>query len=216
MLVAYRYKNRNGSMNYRYACFANRRGNKCSQHSVNAPDLDGPIWKLCSELVMQPEVIEDRLREHSEDSAVQQEAETLELALQEVERRQQNIARRLALLDDDVAAAPLVEELSALGNRRRQLDAARKEVATRAERAAVAARDAIHRRDWLASLAMRLDNAPYEVRRDVLRALGVRVKLYPNGHAPRWEMEWSPVWDDPSEQLLFNTSRGSLVVGGPN
>jgi site-specific DNA recombinase len=194
--VAYRHRYRSGNMSYRYACLARRNGVPCREHTIIAETLDGPIWKLCAELALQPEIIEARLREQRDEPTLDADAAAIERALRDVERKQQNLARLVADLDDADAAAPLLAELTALGARRRALEEARAEVAGRAERLATAAADAEQRRIWLSTLANKLDDAPYAVKRDVLRALGVTVWLYPLGSTPRWEMEWSPLWED--------------------
>lgn len=124
------------------------------------------------------------------------------------ERKQNNLSRALADIDDAEIAAPLVANLKQLGERKRALEAERDAIAGRWLSAQVTRHslDSIRARiipataivGWSEPLTNRpqpgaesdpLNSLTYQQRRDVLTALGIKVMLYRADHAPRYVIE---------------------------
>lgn len=160
----------------------------CPSFSVKAHILDSAVWEKIAAIVMEPDTIAAELERLRADDPTEADLTGLERALQQVVRKQANIGRSVALIDDADAAAPLIAELKTLAARKRELEK---------ERGAILARQASWRaaqdhladmQAWITAVAGNLDGLTYQQKRDLLSALDVRVKLYRMDHTPRYEI----------------------------
>jgi len=103
----------------------------------------------------------------------------------ELARRQANLSRVIAELEP-VDAQPLVRELTALGQQKRQLEAERKAVMARRSAWQAAQTRVDELQDWCRSVAARLTTLDHAGKQLALDALGVSVALYKKGESPRF------------------------------
>jgi hypothetical protein len=112
-------------------------------------------------------------------------------ALAVVARRQEQAARAITLLDDEEAAAPLVEQLTQLARQKRELEEERRTVLLRQDIWRKGQRALDQLESWRERAASNLRTLSYELKRDVLTALDVRVVLFPESNGHRYDIEAS-------------------------
>jgi hypothetical protein len=155
---------------------------------VRAGELDQAVWERTQALILQPEIIEAELERRLAEDITSAELGELDRAIEAVERKQNNLSRRLTLLDDDHAAAPLVQELGRLGAERRRLAEERAAIVGRQEQAATGRAQLAELRDWCAELAGRVQRLTYAEKRIAMDAFNVQVEVYPRDHETPWEL----------------------------
>jgi len=160
----------------------------CPSFAMSARKLDAAVWARVEATLTHPETIAAEVEALRRDDPTHADLATVARVLNEVARKQANLSRSLALLDDADAAAPIIAELRALGERKRELDT--EQDALRARQASwQASQDQITSlQAWVTTVATNLHTERYSDRRDWLAALGVQVKLYRKDHAPRYEI----------------------------
>ena len=182
----------------------------CPSFAMSARKLDAAVWARVEATLMHPETIAAEVETLRRDDPTHADLATVERVLNEVARKQANLSRSLALLDDAGAAAPIIAELKALGERKRELDT--EQDALRARQASwQASQDQITSlQAWVTTVATNLHTERYGDRRDWLAALGVQVKLYRKDHAPRYEIIASlPLDTAPSTSIVVQ--RGAVL-----
>jgi site-specific DNA recombinase len=176
----------------------------CRSSHVLVKTLDHAVWEKVQEVVTQPEIIAlqlERLQQQSDSGA---DIEALDRQLRAVEKQRQRIARGVAALDDDEAAAPLLVELRALAAQKRQLEAERTATAKRVTDRQEHQDRLISLMDWCRRVSDNLATLNYAQKRDLLAALDVKVTLYQKGQpTPRWVITMSP------DEVVYNTSGSS-------
>ncbi|MDQ3780471.1 MAG: recombinase family protein [Chloroflexota bacterium] len=185
-----------------YRCCVNSRDIPgCRSSNVLVKTLDGAVWEKVREVVTRPEIIAFQLERLQEESDSGADVEALDRHVSSVEKQRQRIARGVAALDDDEAAAPLLVELKALAAQKRQLEADRiaavKRFTDRQEH-----RDRLtNLMDWCRRVADNLATLTYAQKRDLLFALDVKVRLFQKGQpTPRWVITMSP------DEVVYNSS----------
>lgn len=163
----------------------------CPGTAMVAQKLDEAVWSRVERLLLDPAIIErevERLRTEDPTGAA---LAAVDKALTVVARRQEQAARAITLLDDEEAAAPLVEQLSQLARQKRELEEERRAAQLRQDlwRKGQRALDQVEA--WRERAASNLCTLSYELKRDVLTALDVRVVLFPESHGHRFDIEAS-------------------------
>ncbi len=160
-------------------------GTSCS---IESSVLDAAVWERVESILLRPEIIAEELRRlrSSDDPATDLSA--MERLRDEIARKQTNLSRRVALIDDDEAAAPLLAEIKALAKQRQQVEAELHGLRLVREQWEATQAQIDNTLAWCRSLGANLRNATYAQKRDALIWLGVKVKLYQAGHTPRYEI----------------------------
>ncbi len=160
--------------------------NPCVAHSMMAHRLDPVVWEKASAILTNPAVVAREVTRLRRDDPTIADLTAVERALGEVERQQASLARAIAMLEEDDAAAPLVARLAALANQRRQLRAERQSIHDRRQSwvAAEANLDSVER--WCQRVAANLSDLTYQQKRMALDALGFEVRLFRADHRPRY------------------------------
>ncbi|MDP9375378.1 MAG: recombinase family protein, partial [Chloroflexota bacterium] len=155
---------------------------------ISATLLDGAVWARVRALLTDPATVAAEVARHREDDGAEADLAAVDSALAAVAKQQANLATAVAMLDDADAAAPLVAQIKALGERKRALAGERAGIlARRADWQA--AQDRLRAlEDWCRVVAANVDDLTYAERREMLAALGVQVRVWPSGHAPRYEI----------------------------
>jgi uncharacterized protein YigA (DUF484 family) len=156
-------------------------------------------------------VLENQLGRLSEKDPTLADLEVVDRQIQIVTRKQDNLIKRLALIEDEDVAALVTAELTGLTESRRQLTADRQRLLSKGK-------DWIDVRDkltdlqaWCRRVAVNLENFSYDQKRETLDALGVDVRLFHPTHQPRFEVNASI----PIEQDIVSTGwRACAACGG--
>jgi site-specific DNA recombinase len=176
----------------------------CRSSHVLVKTLDHAVWEKVHEVVTRPEIIALQLERLQQESDSGADVEALDRQVSAVEKQRQRIARGVAALDDDEAAAPLLVELKALAAQKRQLEAERIAAAQRFTDQQQHRDRLTSLMDWCQRVADNLATLSYAQKRDLLAALDVKVKLYQKGlPTPRWVITMSP------NEVVYNTSGGA-------
>ncbi len=158
----------------------------CPPMSISARMLDAAVWARVEALLTDPTTVTTEVERLRKDDPTVADLRAVDRALAEVERKRTNLARRLALFDDDETAAPLVAELGALGKRRKQYEAERENLAAQRETWRLTQEGLMTLKEWCRRVGENLAEMTYEEKRQILVALDVRVSLWPASRAPRY------------------------------
>ncbi len=186
-----------------YTLMTGHRG--CPHIAIRATILDRAVWSHVEDLLHRPEIIAQELARLQGNDPTAADLAAIERAAQEVERKRGNLVRRLALFDDEESAAPVVEAINGLGLRARELAAERAAVQERRAAWEAAGQRLADIERWCRDVAVRLGELTYDQKRLALDALGVAVKLYEDGHSPRYEITASIPFDGSTTTSLYTT-----------
>jgi site-specific DNA recombinase len=160
----------------------------CPTVTIRTHALDAAVWRNVSEIVMRPSVIAaevDRRRQSDPNAA---NLVAIERRLQEATRRQTNLIRRLAAIDDEDAAALVTAEINGLAMQKQQLQEEQLAVERQQADWHATAEQLAKIEEWCSQVATNLSTLNYDQRRALLEALNVAVRLYHSDHQPRYEI----------------------------
>lgn len=183
----------------------------CGSHGMAARTLDAAVWAHVARVLREPELWLRGREWLPEDDPSAGELARLEAADAALETRQHNLARAVAALDDDAAAAPLLAALRTIAGQRQQLAGER----ARVQEAGRGWSIAHARRDELAAWCRTIDvdALTYDERRRVLDMLGVTVLVYPKAHRPRWLIQSRPQTDAIVSRASGSTGHNRPLMG---
>ena len=160
----------------------------CRTVSMNADALDAAVWRRVESILTRPEIIAAEIGRLRAADTTEQDLAGVERGLHEATRRQGNLARSLALLDDEEAALPVAAEMRALAERKRQLQEERAAILARRAGWEEALGQLAGLERWCRTVAANLRGLTYAQRRMALDALNIRVRLFQQGEEPRYEI----------------------------
>lgn len=167
---------------------------KCNHHAcghsvaITATTLDGAVWDRVEALLTRPEIVAAELSRLRTEDPVGDDLAAVERMLADVGRKQANLTRAIAVVDDPDAAAPLVGEVAALGKRRRALEEERDGLRARRGAWQSSQEQLDGLAEWCRTVGRNLRDLTYSQKRQVLAALDVKAKLYQADHTPRYEI----------------------------
>ena len=182
-----------------YRCNSrSQQGHDCPQPKIATNLLDNAVWAKVADVLRDPQIIAHEVAQHRQDGGLERGRAALERQVVSLADKQARIAKRVADIEDDAVAAPLIAELRSLAARKM---AAEHELSTTERRIADRAADDAKVQSltaWCQRVGANLDRLSYNERRLALEALGVQVRVYSNratdqnreGH-PRWTMTLS-------------------------
>lgn len=186
-LVAIRVK---GEAHPQYRCNTpNRDRHGCPYFGISAGLLDAAVWAKVRATVLDRTLIEREVERMYTHDPTRADIAAIDRRLSEIDRQRGNLTRRLALFDDDEAAAPLVAEIGMLTEGRRQLEAERAALLAERENWSAAQLQLGDIARWFETVAVNLDNLDYAGKRLALEALGVETHVFAKDHAPRYEIK---------------------------
>lgn len=172
-----------GQLHYR--CTSRyRHRTDCTTHRAPAAELDAAAWAEVHRFFEDMEMARDLAADRRDAPPSNQlEIEEIRRSIAATERRQQNLIRQMAGFDDPDAAAAVREQIAAysqqLRNQHAELDAL-----TVHEDRRVA--EIASRRAWIEQariIAGNLDELDTDERRELVRALNIRVRLFRREHS---------------------------------
>lgn len=160
----------------------------CPTVKIRTDGLDAVVWRHVSEIVMQPSVIRAEVERRRESDPNAANLAAIERSLQETIRRQTNLIRRLAAIDDEDAAALVTAEINSLAMQKQQLQEEQLAVERQQADWFATADQLAEIEEWCGRVATNLPALDYEQRRALLEALNVAVRLYHSDYQPRYEI----------------------------
>lgn len=159
----------------------------CPQMGIYQEPIDNAVWDQIVSTILNRENIERELAASQSEDTLERE---LDLALSQVEKlrtQHKRATERFLLMDDDLAAETgnvMIQNLA------KQIKQGELDIATLTERRQE--REASHAAlEGMAStieqFEANLKLVTPKQKQDLIRALDVKVRLYPNDHDPRWE-----------------------------
>jgi len=181
----------------------------CGAILVN--DLDDEVWAWLTIELADEERVRWHLEQMQQGDAEADDLATVERQLAALARQQTNLANAVALMGDNPdGVAPLLAQLDTLGKQRRAAEGERAAIIERQAQHALVARQMreiqAHCREIAAQMALVAD---YADRRAMLHVLGVKVKLYPDGHTPRWRATSIITPDGITSDNLYSTCQNA-------
>lgn len=178
----------------RYCCNSYRRG-RCPNPVIAAHILDSFVWEKVVEILQNPSVIAKAVHEHSDSGGFDRDMVAMERLLEATSSKQARLARAVATIEDDDAAAPLLAELKALAARKSSAEAELKAIRQRMQDAEEEHAHVRSLAAWCDTVRQNLHHLTYEQKRLALEALGVQVHVWREGavnqhgkQLPRWQM----------------------------
>ena len=169
----------------------------CRRHSIKAEPLDKAVWRRVETVLTDPATIATQLERLCQDDPTGADLATVDKALANATRKQQNLVRRLADIDDDGVAATVQTELASLGAQCRRLEQERTNVLERRANWVAARERLADLQTWCRSVASRLGGFDYEQKRLALEALSVQAEVFRAGTEPRWVITATVPLDEP-------------------
>lgn len=195
---AMRVDNR-GSLAYYRCNTSSRDAYGCPCHVISTHILDGEVWSRIVAALADPRVIAREVERLRREDPAGPDIAGVDARLEEIGRRRANLARRVAGLEDDDLAGPLLEEMASLSRQHRALAEEREGLRARRE----AWREAESRLDSLeercAAIAESIRDAGYQERRLALYVLGVQARVWSSDHDPRFEVTMNVALDPVSD-----------------
>ena len=158
----------------------------CPRHSIKAGPLDSAVWRRIETILTDPATIAAELERLACDDPTEADLATVDKALANATRKQENLVRRLGDIDDDGVAATVQAELASLGAQRRRLEQERTTVLQRRAGWQAARERLSDLQTWCRSVASRLGRFDYEQKRLALEALSVQAEVFRSGTEPRF------------------------------
>ena len=158
--------------------------------SVSAKTLDRAVWEKDEALLTDPMIVAKELAALRASDLTRHDLVACERALADVERKRGNLARSLAMLDDEEAQAPVIAETSTFSARRAELLAGRENLLHRREAWEAAQERLADLEAWCRAVGRNSHTLTYEERCELLLTLDARVTLFDKGHEPRWIIQF--------------------------
>ena len=193
-------KARAGTSPY-YRCGSRVEGKSaCPVPTIAASVIDGPVWQCVADVLRDPAIIEREVARRRRDGSLDRELASLDKQIDALADKQARMARRIAQIEDDDVAAPLIAQLKALATQKTTAQQQRDDLVQRvADRAAETTR-VQSLAAWCSRVGANLDRMSYDEKRLALDALGVKVRIYrkdtldDDGQPhPRWQITMRPM-----------------------
>ena len=173
-----------------YRCTqTNRDRHGCPAHRILAEILDEAVWSKVEAILTDATVLSREVAKMRRDDGVSADIEAIDRRTAEVERQRANLTRRIATIDDDETAPPLLVEIRSLGAQVRRLQSDRGELETARESWKLVEKRLDDLDYWCRVQAENLAGLTYEEKRLALLALNVEARVWRVGHDPRYEIK---------------------------
>jgi site-specific DNA recombinase len=185
----------------------------CPRPTILAHMIDPVVWDVVAKILKDPDTIAQEVARSRDDGSLVRELATLDRMLAQITDKQGRIARRVASIDDEDVAAPLMAELHELAQQKKAIEAERGDLKHRIDDAEADATQLRTMTEWCQSVASNIDALTYAERRMALSGLGVSVRVWkpntlneqgqPN---PRWQIDLAPAFGPSPARLVLGTA----------
>lgn len=163
----------------------------CPPIHIKADRLDTEVWGRLAARLNRPDVIRAEVARMRQAEPAAAELTVIDRQLETVSRKQGNLVKRLAQIDDEDTAAIVTAEVNALAAQRRQLQAERTDVEDRRAGWRAGLDQLAGLEEWCRRVAINIETLGYDRKRQLLDALAINVRLYHSDHDPRYEVNAS-------------------------
>jgi site-specific DNA recombinase len=160
----------------------------CPAVTIKADRLDEAVWGRVEAILTKPEIIAAEVARTRGTDSSSADLAAIERRVEAVTRKQENLVKRLAAIEDEGVATIVTTELNALVKERRQLLAEQAEAQARHTEWEASQVQLMALEEWCQRVAENLDEFSYDQKRMTLDALGVQVRLFHTDHDPRYEI----------------------------
>jgi site-specific DNA recombinase len=172
-----------------YVCARGKRYGDCPGSTISGQKLDGATWSRVRDILQNPDLLKQELERRKSADPTPRRLEEAERALADLKRQGDNLARSIALVDDEEAAIPLLARLTELKQSRTTVENEIVEFKSQQAHWRDAQLVLSNLSEWTRTVGVNLDRLTWKERRLVLDALGVRLTVFPHGHEPRFVMD---------------------------
>ena len=171
---------------------------RCSNHdgaptpTMAAASLDAAVWRIVEGVVADPSVIAAKVAQLGQHDPSADELAAVERRLATTEEQRRRLARRVAALEVDDAAMPLLDELKEQAAQARRLQEKRTALSAESGARQATREQVASLGEWCRRVAANLPTLGYEERRQLLDGMGATVRLWDAAHEPRWELVMRP------------------------
>jgi hypothetical protein len=153
--------------------------------------LDEAVWDRVQLVVNNPEFLSQKFAGLRATDPIELDLAAIDRRVKDVTRRERNHFAALEEEDDPDARAALRARRQALGDEHASLNKEREVVLARCKEWQDGQAQIGEIEAWCAEFRGGLTQMPCEIKREVLRALDVKVVVYPHDHEPRYEIKAS-------------------------
>jgi site-specific DNA recombinase len=188
----------------------------CPSLSIDQEEIDAAVWRKIVMVRYNTDAVLAHIEQLRTDDPTKRDLAGVDRLLAEVAKKQTNIAKAIAMLDDDDAKLPLIAELRTLGQRKAELEHERAGIIERRASWELDQERIDWLKEWCAGLRLEVDagewsddrfavhiatryyqeamiasaaDQPYAAKRCLLDQLGVKVKVYRASETPRYHIE---------------------------
>jgi len=183
----------------------------CPPVSIKADRLDEAVWERVESILTRPEVISAEVARAASDDQHHADLAAIERRIRAMVRKEDNLVKRLAMIEDDDVATAVMVEMNSIARERRQLQAELDEAAARHADRETARAQLTAVEDWCRQVAGNLAGFSYDQKRQALEALGVEARLFHTDHEPRYEISASIPFDGPVVSTASSTSGATVI-----
>ncbi len=160
----------------------------CRAIQIDAEQIDGIVWDHVREIVLDPDVINERLAHHQRGNSMKSDFAAIDQRITSVEKQRQRISRAIGLLDDEDAAAPLFDQLRGLSIESKRLLLEREDLLRRESAREADSQMWRQLAEWCDLVRDNVNLLTYSERRNLLLSLGTKVQVWSTKHTPRFEI----------------------------
>ncbi|MGC4193199.1 MAG: recombinase family protein [Thermomicrobiales bacterium] len=194
-----------------YGCCQQRRYG-CPYHAISVTELDAQVWQQVREIVTNPDIVKLELERQRVSDPTVGDLESVERRLGELRRKQVNLVKRLATVDDMVADL-VQQELAVLTEQVRPLERERETLLAIRTGWMHSEEQLTGLTEWCDKVADELDNLTYDEKRMALTALGISARLWKSDHEPRFDitarLEFLPIVESTASSSPSPTTNAS-------
>jgi DNA invertase Pin-like site-specific DNA recombinase len=191
---------KNGDKYHLYVCPDNQA--KRYNHpnvTISTRVLDAEIWGIIERVFTNPAIIQEFLDKRANDPHAD-DREALSSILTELVAKEGNLVRVLGTLTNAAASDALVTQLNEIGKRKVAVESQLHDLMLSYERWQQERENVQNAYRWIDRMGERLrfgsnSEIPYEIKRTIIYAMGIKVRVYNRDVTPRYVLEGSIPFD---------------------
>ena len=175
-----------------YACDINNRLKYgCSHFEIYGEVLDNAVWSHVMDKLATPEEIVKRLQDRSTEDPTRGDREIVERQIAETDKRLKNIRSAIPSIEDEEFRSTIIQQANDLTDRRKRLVEELNDLLRQFRRWNESEHQLASMTDWIEEVRDKFTNSrSWEQKRSLLRALGIKVRVFRKDHDPRVIVDW--------------------------
>jgi site-specific DNA recombinase len=173
----------------------------CPVFTIAAEPLDAAVWQHAVAILTRDDVLAEKVQQAAGAESVASDLATLDRALHETRASIAKLTQALAKAPESIQDR-ILAELETHAAQERTLQRERGVVLERQDQRAALLERVTALRDQVRAKLQHPDDVSYEQKRLALEGLGIRVRIWPRGYEPRYEVTMPP----DNDAILFPVS----------